>query len=90
LKSDEPGRGVQAFEAAVKFGVHGMSVTCRINRDLIESSEFKALIKIYEELKDFAPPFEVLSDGETSDRERDPLVDFLHDKGKKGLRHPRV
>ena len=75
-----------AFELAVKFGVNGMSVTCRINRDLIESSEFKALIKIYEELKDFAPPFEVLSDGETFLIENETrLIDFLHDKGKKGV-----
>ena len=68
------------------IGVNGMSVTCLINHDLIESSEFKALIKIYDELKDFAPPFEVLSDGETVLIENETrLVDFLHDKGKKGV-----
>ncbi|MCX6560575.1 MAG: DNA topoisomerase (ATP-hydrolyzing) subunit B [Candidatus Aminicenantes bacterium] len=75
-----------AFELSVKFGVNGMSVTCRINHDLIESSEYKALIKIYEELKDFVPPFEVLSDGETVVVENETrLVDFLHEKGKKGV-----
>ena len=75
-----------AFELAVKFGVNGMSVTSRISHDLVESSEFKALVKTYEELKDFAPPFEVLSDGETVLIENETrLVDFLHEKGKKGV-----
>ncbi|MGD0781689.1 MAG: DNA topoisomerase (ATP-hydrolyzing) subunit B [Candidatus Aminicenantales bacterium] len=75
-----------AFELAVKFGVNGMSVTCRINRDLIESAEYKALSGIYEELRDFVPPFEVISDGETVVVENEiRLIDFLHEKGKKGV-----
>ncbi len=74
------------FELAVKFGVNGMSVTCRVNHDLIESSEYKALFKIYEELKDFTAPYEVISDGETVQIENETkLVDFLHEKGKKGV-----
>jgi DNA gyrase subunit B len=75
-----------AFELSVKFGVNGMSVTCRVNHDLIESSEYKALVKLYEELRDFTAPFEVLSDGETVIIENETrLVDFLHEKGKKGV-----
>ncbi len=76
----------EAYDLSVKFGVNGMSVTCRINRNLIESAEYKALIKIYEELKDFTPPFEVLSDGETVLVENETkLIDYLHEKGKKGV-----
>ena len=75
-----------AFELAAQFGVNGMSVTCRINHDLIESSEYKALFKINEELKDFTPPFEVLSDGETVLVENEiKLLDHLHERGKKGV-----
>jgi len=64
-----------------------MSVTCLVNRDLLESAEFKALVKIHEELREFTPPYEVLSNGddvvvlETETR----LLDFLHEKGKKGV-----
>ncbi len=75
-----------AAELAVKFGVNGMTVACRINRDLIESAEFKALVKASEELRDFTPPYEVLSDGETVVVENETkLLDFLHEKGKKGV-----
>ena len=76
-----------AFELAVKFGVNGMSVTSRINRDLIESSEYKALDQAStRSCEDFTAPFEVLSDGETILIENETrLVDFLHEKGKKGV-----
>ncbi len=75
-----------AYDLAVKFGVNGMSVTCRINHDLIESAEYKALVKLHEELKDFSPPFEVISDGETVAAENEiKLLDYLHEKGKKGV-----
>jgi DNA gyrase subunit B len=75
-----------AVELAVKIGVNGMTIKALINRDLIESAEYKALIKIYEELRDFAAPFEVLSDGDSVLIENETrLVDFLHDKGKKGV-----
>jgi DNA gyrase subunit B len=74
-----------AAELTVKFGVNGMTIEAKINRDLIESAEYKALSKIYEELRDFVPPFEVLSDGETIVVENETkLLDFLHEKGKKG------
>jgi len=73
-------------ELAIRFGVNGMSVTCRVGHELVESAEYKALVKIYDELKDFTPPFEVLSDGEVIVVENETkLVDFLHEKGKKGV-----
>ncbi|MDD8025292.1 MAG: DNA topoisomerase (ATP-hydrolyzing) subunit B [Acidobacteriota bacterium] len=75
-----------AFELTAKFGVNGMSITCRINHDLIESSEYKALYKIFEEMRDFSPPFEVISDSETVLVENElKLLEYLHDKGKKGV-----
>ncbi len=74
-----------AAELTIKFGVNGMTIKAKINRDLIESAEYKALSKIHEELRDFVPPFEVLSDGETIVVENETkLLDFLHEKGKKG------
>ncbi|MCX6566223.1 MAG: DNA topoisomerase (ATP-hydrolyzing) subunit B [Candidatus Aminicenantes bacterium] len=75
-----------AWELAVKFGVNGMSVTCKINWDLIDSIEYKALFKIFQELADFKAPYEVLSDGETVVVENEnKLLDYLHEKGKKGV-----
>jgi DNA gyrase subunit B len=75
-----------AWELAVKFGVNGMSVTCKVNLNLIDSIEYKALFKIFQELAEFKPPYEVLSDGETVVIDNETkLLDFLHEKGKKGV-----
>ena len=63
-----------------------MSVTCKIDWDLLDSIEYKALFKIYQELADFKGPFEVLSDGETVTVENElKLLEYLHEKGKKGV-----
>jgi len=75
-----------ASELNVKFGVNGMSVTCKVNLSLIDSVEYKALYKIFQELEEFQPPYEVLSDGETIVLDNETkLLDFLHEKGKKGV-----
>ncbi|MHB8055438.1 MAG: DNA gyrase subunit B, partial [Candidatus Aminicenantales bacterium] len=75
-----------AWGLTVKFGVNGMSVTCNINWDLIDSVEYKALFKLYQELADFKGPYEVLSDGETVVVDNETkLLDYLHEKGKKGV-----
>jgi DNA gyrase subunit B len=75
-----------AWELAAKFGVNGMSVTCKISLTLIDSIEYKALFKIFQELAEFKPPYEVLSDGETVIVDNETkLLDFLHEKGKKGV-----
>ena len=71
---------------AVKFGVNGMSVACKINLALIESVEYKNLTKIFQELEEFRPPFEVLSEAETVTVENElKLLDYLHERGKKGV-----
>ncbi len=76
-----------AAELTVKFGINGMSMTCGINRDLIESAEYKALVKIHEELREFTPPYEVISNGDdvVVIENETRLLDFLHEKGKKGV-----
>jgi DNA gyrase subunit B len=75
-----------AWELAVKFGINGMSVTCKINWSLIDSAEYKALFKIFQELAEFKAPYEVLSDGETVVVDNETkLLDYLHEKGKKGV-----
>jgi DNA gyrase subunit B len=75
-----------AWELAAKFGVNGMSVTCKVSLNLIDSIEYKALFKIFQELAEFKPPYEVLSDGETVVVDNETkLLDFLHEKGKKGV-----
>jgi len=74
------------WEMTVKFGVNGMSVACKINLALIESVEYKNLAKIFQELEEFRPPFEVLSEAETVTVENElKLLDYLHERGKKGV-----
>ncbi|HNQ80950.1 MAG TPA: DNA topoisomerase (ATP-hydrolyzing) subunit B [Candidatus Aminicenantes bacterium] len=75
-----------AWELAVKFGVNGMTVVCKVNWNLIDSAEYKALFKIFQELADFKAPFEVLSNGECIVVENETkLLEYLHEKGKKGV-----
>jgi DNA gyrase subunit B len=63
-----------------------MSHCCKVNLALIDSVEYKNLFKIYQELADFRPPYEVISDGETIVIENETkLLDYLHEKGKKGV-----
>ena len=75
-----------AWELVAKFGVNGMSLTCKVNLDLVNSIEYKNLFKIFQELEEFRPPYEVLSDAETVTVENEnKLLDYLHEKGKKGV-----
>jgi DNA gyrase subunit B len=75
-----------AWGLAVKFQINGMSITVSVDRDLIESVEYKNLYKIYSELADFRPPYEVLTDSETITVENEnKLLDHLFEKGKKGV-----
>jgi DNA gyrase subunit B len=63
-----------------------MSVTCKINLSLVESVEYKNLFKLYQELAEFRPPFEVISEAETVTVENElKLLDYLHERGKKGV-----
>jgi DNA gyrase subunit B len=76
----------EAYELGIKFQVNGMSITCKINLALVDSPEYKNLFKIFKELEEFRPPYEVLSDSETIMIENEnKLIDYLHEKGKKGV-----
>jgi DNA gyrase subunit B len=76
----------EAYELSIKFQINGMSHSCKVNLALIDSVEYKNLFKIYQELADFRPPYEVISDGETVVIENETkLLDYLHEKGKKGV-----
>jgi DNA gyrase subunit B len=75
-----------AWEITAKYGINGMSVACKINLGLIESIEYKNLFKIFQELAEFRPPFEVITNGETVKVENETkLIEYLHEKGKKGV-----
>jgi len=76
----------EAYELGIRFQINGMSITCKVNLSLIDSAEYKGLYKIYKELEEFRPPYEVLSNGESVVIENEnKLLDYLHDKGKKGV-----
>jgi DNA gyrase subunit B len=76
----------EAYELGIRFQVNGMAITCRVNQSLIDSVEYKNLFRIYKELEEFRPPYEVISNGESVVIENETkLLDYLHDKGKKGV-----
>jgi len=76
----------EAYELGISFKINGMSHFCKVNLALMDSVEYKNLFKIYQELADFRPPYEVISDGETVVIENETkLLDYLHEKGKKGV-----
>jgi DNA gyrase subunit B len=76
----------EAYELGIKFQVNGMSINCKVNLALVNSTEYKNLFKIVKDLEEFRPPYEVLSDSETTVIENEnKLLDYLHDKGKKGV-----
>ncbi len=75
-----------AWGLAVKFQINGMSITVQVDRELIESVEYKNLHKIYGELADFRPPYEVLTDSETIIVENEnKLLEHLFERGKRGV-----
>jgi len=76
----------EAYELGIRFQVNGMAIHCKVNLALVESVEYRNLTKIYKELEEFRPPYEVISNGETTVIENETkLIEYLHDKGKKGV-----
>lgn len=76
----------EAYELGIRFQINGMELFCRVSRELIESPEYRGLFKIYKELEEFRPPYEVISNGDSIVIENEnKLVEYLHEKGKKGV-----
>ncbi len=76
----------EAYELGIKYQVNGVSISCTINLALVDSPEYKNLLKIYKELESFHAPFEVLTDHEVVVIENEiRLIDYLHERGKKGV-----
>jgi len=76
----------EAYDLGLKYQVNGVSISCRINLALVDSAEYKNLIKTYKELENFVPPYEVLTDHEVVAIENEiRLIDYLHERGKKGV-----
>jgi DNA gyrase subunit B len=76
----------ECYELGVKYQLNGMSIDCKINLALVDSTEYKNLFKIYKEMESFNPPYEIFVDNETMTIENETkLLDYLHEKGKKGV-----
>lgn len=74
------------YELTVDFRVNGMVVTSKVNMDLITSVQWKMLYKTHKALEENKPPYYILSNGEEVKLENDAkLLDYLSDKGKKGI-----
>ena len=76
----------ETYDLNAKYQINGMAIACRINLALVESIEYKNLYRIIHELEEFRPPYEVLSNGDTTIIDNEiKLLDYLHEKGKKGV-----
>jgi DNA gyrase subunit B len=74
------------FELFVDFQINGMRVSCKVNLELVSSYEYKSLFKIHEEFEYYKPPFTVISNSEQTKIDNESkLLEFLFDKGKKGI-----
>ncbi len=74
------------YELSVNFQINGISVSCKVNRDLIKSVEYQSLYKIHKELEDFLPPFHVIKEAEQVKLENEAkLLDYLLQRSKKGI-----
>ena len=74
------------FELFVDFQINGMRDSCKVNLDLVSSYEYKNLFKIHEEFEHYKPPFTVISNSEQTKIDNESkLLEFLFDKGKKGI-----
>jgi len=76
----------EAYDLGIKYQIDGVLTTCNVNLALLDSTEYKNLFKIYKELEEFVPPFEVMTDHESIMIENEiRLIDYLHERGKKGV-----
>jgi DNA gyrase subunit B len=83
LKKDEE-HGL--YELSVNFQINGMSVSCKVNLDLIQSAEYQNLCAVHKDLRDFKAPFQVLSNSDTVKIENESkLLEYLFEHGKKGI-----
>lgn len=82
--SEDEEHGV--YELGIQFQVNGMSVSCKVNVDLVLSAEYRNLHKIYQDLEKLTPPFSLLSNGEKIKIENETkLLEYLYEKGRKGI-----
>lgn len=74
------------YELSINFQINGLSVSCKVNLDLISSAEYRNLFKIHQDLEKLTPPFVIMSDSEKTKIENETkLLEYLFEKGKKGL-----
>ena len=83
LRKDEE-HGIYAL--AVNYRVNGMSLTANVDMKLINSVEYRNLVKVNRDLLPYKPPFKVLSAQSPMDVENEAkLLDYLFANGKKGI-----
>jgi len=74
------------YELSVNFQVNGMSVSCKVNMDLITSAEYQNLNKIHKDLEGIKAPFHVLSNSDKVKIDNEnKLLEYLFEHGKKGI-----
>ncbi|NOR15148.1 MAG: DNA topoisomerase (ATP-hydrolyzing) subunit B [Candidatus Aminicenantes bacterium] len=74
------------YQLQITYGVNGLSVTCMVDKDLITSPRYQNLYKIYKDLEDLPPPFQVIHNGDSIKVENEAkLLEYLSKNGKKGI-----
>jgi DNA gyrase subunit B len=74
------------YELAVNFQVNGMSLSCKVNKDLITSAEYQNLYRIHGDLEGVKAPFHVISNSDKVKIDNESkLLEYLFEHGKKGI-----
>ncbi len=74
------------YELSVNFQVNGMSVSCKVNMNLITSAEYQNLYKIHKDLEVYNAPFHVIGNSDKIKIENESkLLEYLFEHGKKGI-----
>lgn len=74
------------YELSINFQVNGMTVSCKVNTEMVTSAEYRNLYKIYRALEKYKPPYQVSSNSENIKIENEAkLLEYLFQKGKRGI-----
>jgi len=74
------------YELIVSYRVNGMKMEAKVGMDLISSPRYQRLYKVYKELEELEPPFEVINKEEPVEIENEVrLIEYLKEQAKKGI-----
>jgi len=74
------------YELLVHFQINGMRMQCKVNKDMVNSVEYRNYYKLHKELESIKSPYLVISDREKVKIENESkLLEYIFEKGKRGI-----